>query len=90
MKSIIRWLRCCAALILPRNVRLILTSRPDDLITNLFGDRDIDLLADAPADKNDVRQYAWARLDMVAEPQRGQFADPLGRRSQRELPVYAL
>ncbi len=60
--------------VLPRGVRLILTSRPDDLIASQFGDRDLDLVDDAPADRNDVRQYAWARLDMVADHQRSQFA----------------
>ncbi len=60
--------------VLPRGVRMILTSRPDDLIASQFGDRDLDLVDDAPADKNDVRQYAWVRLDRVGEPQRSQFA----------------
>ncbi len=62
---------------LPPNVRLILTSRPDDQVFSLIRDTPLDLIAGAPPNSEDVRQYAFQRLSMLAEPQRSSFANRL-------------
>jgi WD40 repeat protein len=47
---------------LPAQVRLLFTSRPDRRATERMGELAMDLLADAPPDEHDVRDYAERRL----------------------------
>lgn len=60
---------------LPENVRFILTSRPDERVTGALGPAALDLIVNAPDDTDDVRDYAYRRLDAYEDPQRGELAD---------------
>jgi len=62
---------------LPPQVRVLLTSRPDPRAVNGIADATIDLLADAPPDDHDVRDYAAARLrpTQLDEHERAALAD---------------
>ncbi len=51
---------------LPEQVRFLFTSRPDPRATTRIADRTLDLIADAPADVDDVREYAERQLDSTA------------------------
>jgi NACHT domain len=66
---------------LPRQVRFLLTSRPDDQVKSSIGEPSLDLIADAPDDLSDVRAYALRRLVGVPEPKRSQWADQLAAKA---------
>jgi WD40 repeat protein len=50
---------------LPIQVRFILTSRPDPRVLRALGKRTLDLIDDAPADVDEVRDYAYRRLSAL-------------------------
>jgi WD40 repeat protein len=62
---------------LPAHVRVLLTSRPDPRAVNGIADETIDLLADAPPDDHDVRDYVAGRLKptQLDERERPALAD---------------
>ena len=60
---------------LPTQVRFLLTSRPDPRVLHLIGPSSLNLIDDAPNDVDDVREYAYKRLHILAEPQRRELAD---------------
>ncbi len=60
---------------LPDNVRFFLTGRSDPRLSSLFGTGDLDLIASAPADVDDVRIYATARLRAMEDPHRTSLAE---------------
>ncbi len=59
---------------LPEGIQFILTGRPDPRLQNLFGPGNLDLIADAPADMDDVRIYASARLHYLEEARQFELA----------------
>ena len=59
---------------LPGQVRFLFTSRPDPRITQTIGKASLNLIDDAPDSVNDVRVYAYRRLNALPEPQRGELA----------------
>ncbi len=60
---------------LPRQVRWLLTSRPDRRILDRIGRPALQLIEDAPDDVDDVRDYAYRRLHSLSEPDRTVLAD---------------
>ncbi len=64
---------------LPHQVRLLVTSRPDDRIEHLLGRPALDLDRDAPAGVDDVRAYAMQRLQALSEPGRSALAERISR-----------
>jgi WD40 repeat protein len=66
---------------LPESVRFLFTSRSDPRLSNLFGAGDLDLIASAPADVDDVRVYAAARLRGLDEPHRIGLAERISAAS---------
>jgi Cdc6-like AAA superfamily ATPase len=67
---------------LPRQVRFILTSRPDKRVTAALGERTTDLIEDAPADVDDVHTYVEARLRAQADLLRLDFTRRVAEASQ--------
>jgi hypothetical protein len=65
---------------LPKRVRHILTSRPDQRVLELLGAPDLDL-ADAPPDRDEVKDYVLTRLGELAEPPRTALAKKISRRA---------
>jgi len=59
---------------LPGQVRFLLTSRPDPRVTQTIGKASLNLIDNAPDNVNDVRAYAYRRLNALPEPQRGELA----------------
>jgi WD40 repeat protein len=72
---------------LPLGVRFILTTRPDRRVLSAVGQPSLDLDA-APADVNDVRDYALGRLTLVPEPARTEVATKVARAGEGNF-LYA-
>lgn len=66
---------------LPEGVRFLLTSRSDPRLGSLFGAGDLDLIASAPPDVDDVQIYAAARLREIDEPHRTGLAERISAAS---------
>jgi WD40 repeat protein len=73
---------------LPPQVRFLLASRPDERVTHPLGQPALDLIADAPADVDDVHAYAHRRLRALDEPRRSDLADRIAGASQGNF-LYA-
>jgi WD40 repeat protein len=73
---------------LPRQVRFILTSRPDKRVTTALGAPTLDLIDDATIDVDDVRTYVEVRLAAQADPSRMDFAQRVAEASQGNF-LYA-
>ncbi len=73
---------------LPAQVRLLLTSRPDQRILKTVGSPALDLIDNAPADVNDVHAYIERRLGALTQSQRGELAVRLANASQGNF-LYA-
>jgi WD40 repeat protein len=73
---------------LPPQVRFLLTTRPDPRVLHLIGEPSLDLLADAPADVDDVRVYTFHRLHFLADPHRGELADRVAKEGKGNF-LYA-
>jgi hypothetical protein len=73
---------------LPDQVRFLLTSRPDGRVTHPLGQPALDLIANAPADVDDVRAYAHRRLRALDEPRRSDLADRIAGAGQGNF-LYA-
>ncbi len=74
---------------LPESVRVLASSRPDSRALTLYpGARRFDLRADAPANRDDVRDYLHAQLAALEEPRRGRFADHIARAARGNF-LYA-
>ncbi len=70
-------------------VRFLLSCRPDPRVLKLFpGAKTIDLIDNAPAGLDEVRQYAFDSLVSVAEPRRTEVADSLAKIS-KNIFLYA-
>jgi WD40 repeat protein len=72
----------------PDTLRFLLTSRPDERVLGAFGHPDLDLLADAPADLDDVRLYAKRRLHGVPDGQEDELAERVARAGEGNF-LYA-
>jgi tetratricopeptide (TPR) repeat protein len=70
------------------HMRFVLTSRPDKRVTAALGERTLDLIEDAPADMDDVRTYAEARLGAQGDPKRMDLARSVAKASQGNF-LYA-
>jgi WD40 repeat protein len=73
---------------LPHQVRFLLTTRPDPRILYLIREPSLDLIADTPADVDDVRVYAFHRLHVLADPRRGILADRVAKEGKGNF-LYA-
>ncbi len=74
---------------LPKNVRFLLTSREDPRVLSNFRDQcKLNLINDAPSDKNEVRDYASYRLKMLPEPKRQNFSKQISDSSKGNF-LYA-
>ncbi len=73
---------------LPRQVRLLLTSRPDPRVLASVKSMVVNLDEDAEATLQDIRQYAHARLLGVAPERRDQLADRIVEASRGNF-LYA-
>jgi tetratricopeptide (TPR) repeat protein len=73
---------------LPPQIRFLLTSRPDQRVTHPLGQPALDLIADAPADVDDVQAYAHRRLRALDEPRRSDLAGRIAGASQGNF-LYA-
>jgi WD40 repeat protein len=71
---------------LPQQVRFVLTSRPDDRVTDVLGEPAVDL--SAPTAWADVLTYAEARLRAQDDPARMDFARRVAEASQGNF-LYA-
>jgi hypothetical protein len=69
---------------LPGQVRFLATTRPDPrVLKDFFQVPILDLVDSAPADAEDVRRYAYARLpDSLGEPRRTDLAQQVGEASK--------
>jgi WD40 repeat protein len=73
---------------LPDQIRFLLTSRPDGRVPRPLGEPALDLIADAPADVDDVQAYAHRRLRALDEPRRSDLASRIAEVSQGNF-LYA-
>jgi hypothetical protein len=60
---------------MPPQVRFLLTSRSDARVLAEIAVPPFDLIANAPDGTDDVRDYAYRRLTVPADPLRGELAD---------------
>ena len=74
---------------LPSHLRFLVTARSNEpRVLDRLGRPDVDLIADAPPDVDDVREYAVSRLQSVQEPGRATLADRVATHSKGNF-LYA-
>jgi hypothetical protein len=74
---------------LPPAVRVLATTRPDPAVLHLFpGTAEIDLIAGAPPDRDDVRTYVRARLGLPAAVDRETLSERLAQKAEGNF-LYA-
>jgi tetratricopeptide (TPR) repeat protein len=68
---------------LPKQIRFLLTTRPDPRILKYFPDSQLfDLIGNAPATSDDIQQYAYEQLSALEESQRSHLASTISRAAE--------
>lgn len=68
---------------LPDSIRLLVTTRPDPRVLNLYHMvKPFDLISDAPTGENDVRFYVYEQLAALNGKQRGLLADRISQAAE--------
>ncbi len=68
---------------IPKQVRFLLTTRPDPRILKHFPDSQLfDLIGNAPATSDDIQQYAYEQLSALQESQRSHLASTISHAAE--------